>query len=422
MNDQAQNSQGPANVWTIEELNASLENSEINRFRTLVPGGGREPPDEWTFPPTSPQFPGHRPTGPVIITSPSACRRFPVDPTSSTNDRFIFLSEIGVDCLQQFLTKVHEETELGKYGGGTLIIDQPVTLTEPLRLPHHFTLAGVGIHGEGRIKFKGKFTGPAIVISEIEKGISGGKVILRDLAIEGPDVKNKMDGFKVGSVQFVSDLIQFRDRALGRFQLQRVRISKFGGYGIQGGLHTYSVWIDDCELSDNGSNIQLVGACNTWRIRNCVIKNAARWGLEVGLIVSIIKEAVINVKGALSDASIVGCKFEGNHEGAIVVHTNAELDPPAESSFGVFIVGNSFKNNNKTAVKVEQIHSGVRIVSNLFHPSEGISLPQGEGTLLGEGESIHPLATHLGFNVSLDSDPQFKALNRLSAPFPKAMP
>lgn len=422
MSDKAQSSQELANVWTIEELNASLANSEINRFRTLVPGGGREQPDEWTSPPTIPRLPAHRPTGPVIIAS--TCHKLPVDPNSSTNNKFLFLSEIGANCLQQFLTKVHDETELGKYGGGTLIIDQPVTLTEQLRIPQHFTLAGVGIHGEGRIKFSGNFPGPAIVISEIVGGINGGKVVIRDLAIEGPDGKNTMDGFKVGSVQFVSDDLPFSNRALGRFQLHRVRISKFGGYGIQGGLHTYSVWIDDCELSDNGSNIQMVGACNTWRVRNCVIKNAAGWGIEVGLVVGIPKEGIGDIKGALSDASIVGCKFEGNQDGAIIVHSNAKLVPPAEPPFGVFIVGNSFRNNGKIAVRVEQIHTGVRIVSNLFHASQGLNLPQAqdEGTLLGEPTSVNPLATHLGFNVSLGVDPQSQALNRFLAPFPKAMP
>ena len=92
---------------------------------------------------------------------PRACLAnvFPVS-ASHTNDRFLFLREIGgPNCLKEFLDSVILSGPKSPHWGGTLIIDQRVVLGVQLRIPDGFTLAGVGINGGGRLVFKNSLSG-----------------------------------------------------------------------------------------------------------------------------------------------------------------------------------------------------------------------------------------------------------------------
>lgn len=187
--------------------------------------------------------------------TPTACPKFP-ESNTSTNPKFLFLREIGVNCLRGFLLGVAQAGPDGPHWGGTLIIDRLVTLTKPLQIPAFFTLAGVGMHGAGRLVFVGPFEGPfkdqpAIPFQENNDKVSGAKSCIRDLAIEGPGSQVLMRGLKVGSQQVVLDDKVTAPRAMGRVQIHNVRVSGFGVYGVQGGMNTYTVLLDCCEFSDN---------------------------------------------------------------------------------------------------------------------------------------------------------------------------
>ena len=100
-----------------------------------------------------------------------------------TNNRYYFLSEVG-GCpnLPCFLNEVAGTP----HSNATLIIDQQCTLFHTLRLPSRFTLAGVGMAGEGSLVFEGISAASSAII--LEDAIAQGgnsETTIRDLAIWG---------------------------------------------------------------------------------------------------------------------------------------------------------------------------------------------------------------------------------------------
>lgn len=375
--------------------------------------------------------------------TPTACPKFP-ESNTSTNPKFLFLREIGVNCLRGFLLGVAQAGPDGPHWGGTLVIDRLVTLTKPLQIPAFFTLAGVGMHGAGRLVFVGPFEGPfkdqpAIHFQENNDKVAGAKSCIRDLAIEGPGSQVLMRGLKVGSQQVVLDDKVTAPRAMGRVQIHNVRVSGFGVYGVQGGMNTYTVLLDCCEFSDNKVNIQLVHQCNSWRIRDCIISGATQWGIDIGFQPTIDGDLQL---GAVSDALIFGCRFEDNSPGAIRVRpgnndfTGALNKPSVNTTSGVQVLGNSFERNS-VAVKIDDARallvadepdkgealfsplSGTRIVSNLFGDGESVVLPNEEKAVLNipappQGDMI-PLWTQLGFNAIREGAMNMPVINLLRA-------
>lgn len=437
MNEGTRGALGDAVWWTVDEVNEFVRDLHVDC--------GREPngdpaADTWiaddidadTCCPSPENFPRARnpalPPGPDIITS--ACHVFPLSRTR-TNDRFLFLREIGgPTCLKPFLDKLIADGPSSPHWGGTLVIDQRVILTEPITIPSVFTLAGVGINGEGRLLFEGDFGAtPAITFQEFDPNVLAffGKCVMRDIMIAGPSTANKMRGIKIGSVRYSDDSDEFSTNALGRFQFHRVRVANFGDYGMQGGMNTYTVLIDHCELTDNSTNIQLVFQCNSWRIRDCFISGAKAWGVDVGAEITIPNlppGALPNPQsGVVSDLLISGCRFIGNKPGAIRVqpgHNKTPIDYNYPSLVGkttknVVVFGNCFENNATIAVQVDHAivpdpmkpdatifvspRAATRIVSNFFGTGENVSLPL-EEDLMMKSPDLDSLWTQLGFNVS----------------------
>ena len=390
-----------------------------------------------------------------------------------TNPKFVFLRELDGSpekCLQLFLAKVRDEIALAQidpavkttHTGGTLVVDQPVTLKEPLEIPQFFTLAGVGMNGAGRIRFEGLFSGPAITFQENDPvhGRFGGVSTIRDIAIEGPGLGVSMEGIKAGSQQFVNSLGETSKRALGRFQFHRVRVKGFGTYGMQGGMNTYTVLVHDCEFVDNKVHIQLIFQCNSWRIRDCIFSGATAWAVEAGVEIAVKGELKIR-PGQMDDLLLFGCRFERNAPGAILIRPGHNMGSPMlvddpevpddlpkdtlnhpgqDTTSGVKVFGSHFLQNNGIAVKVEDAlalsiplepmsevvpmgpRSGARILCNFFGEGEGVVLPTEEQFLINQPMApnqldIHPLFTHFGFNASRPQIPKdsSEVLNRFRA-------
>jgi len=458
MNEGTQGALGDAVVWTVDEVNEFMRDfqSDVDESSNLDYGGVRQrdpaADDVWTVDVNDADT-GVRcgidgvtpapccigpdniarggtpapPPGLGIITS--ACHVFPQS-LVRTNDRFLFLTEIGgPPCLKPFLDKLIADNTSSPHWGGTLVIDQPVTLKEPIQLPSVFTLAGVGIHGEGRLLFEGDFGDtPAITFQEFDPKVLAfiGKSVIRDLTISGPTVANKMRGIKIGTARYTDDSKDFFENAMGRFQFHRVHVANFGEYGMQGGMNTYTTLIDHCELIGNGTNIQLIFQCNSWRIRDCFISGATSWGVDVGAEISVPDPPDTSKNpqsGVVSEMLISGCRFIGNKPGAIRIQPGNNKKPEkytgnlaGNTTKNVTVFGNYFENNAMFAVQVEsavvipdpmnpnltQLVSplaGTKIVSNFFGANEKVSIPSDEDYNV-EPIMVHSLWTQFGFNVS----------------------
>ncbi len=114
------------------------------------------------------------------------------------NTHFYFLSEIedligGCQNLPCFLKAIANT----KYSNATLIIDKVCHLCEPLVIPSRFTLAGVGIDGEGKLTFDNLPDG----VSAIRLDKAATNITIRDLAI----------GRIGGGVNIGIDVVHLRD-------------------------------------------------------------------------------------------------------------------------------------------------------------------------------------------------------------------
>lgn len=315
------------------------------------------------------------------------------------NNKLIFLREVGgAKCLKAVLDEIIALGKKSEFWGGTLIVDTEVPLTCPIVVPAEFTLAGVGINGGGRLVFSGDFGGvPAVSFQNSE----GGHSTIRDLAIIGPRLPNKMAGVKIGSTDLIADDAK---NPPGRFHLHRVRVTNFGVYGMQGGLNARHVTIDSCQLIQNGVNIQLVRKCDGWRIRDTIVAEAGSWGVEIGVGVTIEKQ---EITGGATDVLISGCLFVGNTEGAVRV-----LDTGAENpTFGVFVFGNGFERNAGVALEIEPKGVGARLVANYL--GEGMMF---DSAIIPEDISSKikdPLELNLGFNAVKSDLPMAETFNKL---------
>ena len=256
-------------------------------------------------------------------------------------ERFFFLSEEGgCSALKSFL----EGSTVGNSANSTLIIDQTCNqLTEPLVIPPRFTLAGVGINGEGALFWPNLSPGtPAISIDtssatvppktkneQCSAPVAESYVTIRDLSIAGSHTGTGID---VSNASFVF--------------MERVRLTDFQ-MGLFG-RDAFSVYINHSNISLNDYNI-VMGDCTTnWRIRDSIVKQASFWG--------------VRLSAKSNDHVLVGNRIEDNSMGAIL-----------NGSYGAMILNNRFEGNGST----NPINPGVaiwnvtpametRIVMNLF--------------------------------------------------------
>jgi hypothetical protein len=214
------------------------------------------------------------------------CYRFDVHP-SATNNKYLFLREIGGPaCLKVFLDRVAYFGEKSLHWGGTLIVDQPVTLTDGITVPPGFTLAGVGREGFGRLRVSvnGLKTPGAPAVT-----LSGGSAVLRDLTVES-SINSLEDTAPIG----------IRLEGAGPFYLDGIHVYSFKS-GIQG-IDATNVFISNSNIDGNRIGIEMIGRCRHWRVRDSEIRQSPYWG-----IVTVSTAGVGPI-----DTQIDGCVLEGN--------------------------------------------------------------------------------------------------------------
>lgn len=289
----------------------------------------------------------------------------PAPKKHATGNRFYFLSEIGVNCLVPFLKTAAYNNISGKItraSNCTLVIDQFVELSVPLVMPSQFTIAGVGINGAGRLRFKDLGSQPAITLQGASdpENQRGGHFTIRDLVIENAG------GCSRGILAETNQLF-----------FERISLRGFDEYGIQGRTSLYA-HVRDSIIERNGVGIELLSEANGWRVSGCTIRNNTTWGVAY--------------RGAISEGYIRGCRFANNGLGGILV----EPVDGEDFSFFVALIGNSFASNNGIAAKIVEADSP-RFVGNVLFDDEvfvdNISSLPGFTRLQRE--------TQVGFNASL---------------------
>jgi len=258
------------------------------------------------------------------------------------NTHFYFLSEIedvigGCQNLPCFLKAVANT----KYSNATLIIDKVCHLSEPLVIPSRFTLAGVGIDGEGQLIFNNLPDG----VSAIGLDQAATNITIRDLAIGrvGGGVNIGIDVSRANKV-FIRDVI-----ITGFFA---------GIYGSRPGSLALSVYVDRSSIFGNDYNIVMHRNAFHWRIRDCILNQAKCWGL---LIFGKDNDPVPPPENNMvwgNDYLISGCRFEGSGIGGALLGSHAAM-----------LMNNRFEQNggvNGIGVKILPSGTATRMVSNVF--------------------------------------------------------
>jgi hypothetical protein len=192
-------------------------------------------------------------TRPVATDTITSCPGIPTDGVAGvSNDHYYFLSEIG-GCarLACFLKQVPGSV----HAASTLIIDQACiganVIRETLTLPDRFTLAGVGIDGEGVVAFDLPDNAPAIRFAP-STGVVNRMATIRDLNLAGGCCGQV--GIDVSNSQFVY---------VRNVRLQNFAIGLFGNYA-------YSIFVDGSSIHNNAFNIVMGDNTTAWRVRDTV--------------------------------------------------------------------------------------------------------------------------------------------------------
>ena len=188
-----------------------------------------------------------------------------------TSNNFYFSSELHQqlavdptdpeDCgwLQCFFNDVSGTP----YANATLVIDQQCRLQTPIRIPHRFTLAGVGITGQGALIFEGLPPNT----SAIHFGHPGANshITVRDLTIAHDGAAQNVTGLNLSDSQIVT--------------IENIWLQNFGT-GIYAENSIY-VSIDKSNISLNGVNLELGDNTSSWRIRDSLMSRALEWSIDI---------------------------------------------------------------------------------------------------------------------------------------------
>jgi len=272
----------------------------------------------------------------------------------------------------------------GPHWGGTLVIDQLVTLTQPLLVPANFTLAGVGAFGHGVIVVPDDLGGPALTLA------SGGNSVLRDLVISSDN----------GALNASKPIGVFIEGA-GPWYIDGVRL-----FGLSSGLqarNATSIIISNCSFDNNVINIDLLDRCKHCRIRDSDIRFAWVTGIRI-----------LGHPGVGSEDTLIhGCQFESN--GRIALATVFRGAILADDCFGTFIFGNYFESNGSSPGDLANVNVGhptalngeaTRFIGNYCssdqpRPGELNEGQDKDGDALRKKPGYTQL--HIGFNSQLDN-------------------
>ena len=239
---------------------------------------------------------------PAATDTITRCSGMPAEGVAGvTTDHYYFLSEIG-GCarLACFLKQVPGSV----HAASTLIVDQACSgataIRETLVLPDRFTLAGVGIDGEGVLAFDLPDNVPAIRFAA-SPGVVNRMATIRDLNLAGGCCGQV--GIDVSNSQFVY---------VRNIRLQNFAIGLFGN-------NAYSIFVDHGSVHNNAFNIVIGDNTTAWRLRDTVASQGligiqmnatARGHVVSGGRIESNWGPGIRVDGAMN--VIDGTWFEGN--------------------------------------------------------------------------------------------------------------
>ncbi len=318
-----------------------------------------------------------------------------------TNPKYLFMREIGgPDCLAIFLLQVIAFGEGGPHWGGTLIIDEPVDLKLPLRIPPNFTLAGTGIRATSSLNVPNDLDGPAITFEP------GGNQVLRDLTIQSTGAQLVFN--LAGLAEMLDRPVAIRIVDPGPVYIESVHV-----FGLSAGISAtdaHAIHVSNCIFDNNFINVHLQGRCRHWRIRDTEIRSGWVWGLK---IISTLAVGTV-------DVLVQGCRFESNGGFPILFFGDPRRGALlAENCFGVFIFGNRFEQNPVGKPEIQNClevgsptatdpnGEAVRFMGNLIsadqpRPGEYNAEPWMELPNDTVKSSPALTQTHIGFNTSVD--------------------
>lgn len=244
-----------------------------------------------------------------------------------TSPHHYFLSEIG-GCAQLhcFLRQVNTTAN----AHATLVVDQnctgPSAITRTLVMPNRFTLAGVGIDGEGVLEFQLPNNVPAIRFST-SQGVVTRMSTIRDLNLAGNCCGQV--GIDVSNSQYVF--------------IKNVRMQNFA-VGIWGD-DAYSVFIDQSSLHGNALDIAIGEDTTAWRVRDTGTSQALM-GIHMGR----------NARGHL----VSGGRIEGNRGPGIQIEDDMNV---VENTW---LEGNGSYLNTLRGVHLTATSRKNRILGGLF--------------------------------------------------------
>lgn len=265
---------------------------------------------------------------PVATDTITRCSGLPAEGVAGvTKDHYFFLSEIG-GCarLACFLKQVPGSV----HAASTLIVDQACSgataIRETLVLPDRFTLAGVGIDGEGVLAFDLPDNVPAIRFAQ-SAGVVNRMASIRDLNLAGGCCGQV--GIDVSNSQFVS---------VRNVRLQNFAIGLFGA-------NASSIFVDQSSLHNNAFNIVMGDNTTAWRVRDTVTSQ--------GLI-------GIHMNATARGHMVSGGRIESNWGPGI------RVDGAMNVIDGTWFEGNGQFSNTNHGIWVTSQGLKTRILANLF--------------------------------------------------------
>ena len=242
-----------------------------------------------------------------------------------------------------------------EFGAATLVIDEPVTLSEPLVIPSRYTLAGTGIDGEGALRFAGLANG----VSAIRFDSQATNITIRDIAIGRLD-----GGTNVGIDVSRANKVFIRDVLVTGF---------FAGiYGSRPGTSALSVYIDRSSVFGNDYNIVMHQNAFHWRIRDCIL-NQARC---VGLRIFGSQDDPVPPAGGQpvwgNDYLVSGCRFESCGSIGALIGADAAM-----------LMNNRFEQNGGVGgvgIRILSTASHARLVSNYLASNQLVIHPAAADT------------------------------------------
>ena len=268
-------------------------------------------------------------------------------PCPAGNGSTIRLSEVVAD---ECTAEVVQVAIFAAGQGGTVIMDTFCSLDAGLRLPSRFTLKGNGLGSNSILQF----THDGLGLSMCQESPRG-YVTIQDLDLYGPC---PFDPQHPGAACALSHSTGIAIANQNIVFIKNVRVSNFQT-GISGS-QSYSVFINGSNISDNrGDNVRIGNVANGWRIRDGLVSQAGRFG--------------INAVGH-NDLLVDGVRMESNRQGAIRTAANSTR-----------IINNRFEFNGQDAgfraILVESEAAHTRILTNYFS-GNCIEIEQGNATTL----------------------------------------